>query len=514
MGAVLAHFADTDDVLSRCITRHIASLSRRAAGGVYSSMSRRFLLLSSLLVLVNACQCGGGPADCPDIYPTAPQATASDGTRLRVDLDRDGRDILVDVYVTDPAGVALTDEAPTVAVAGDDADVERVEDHFRAVITHKPGEVPIDVDVDIAGGLHVRRTALVLPTVNERWGQPFMAEGLVNTCGWEDGAAQSPDGEWLFTQSLPVAFQCIATGGDCSIRGEVEAPMRPNFPGADRVHDGEFDNACPSLGYNWVPPGVHVPPNSFYGFRRQADGSYGEPFPLFIDGTDGCFGAFGYSPLSLSVDDEGRTHAQSVWSFDNDSKVNVHTGDIVLGDPAALGTFTYDQSTDTRAFTSAGELVDGGDEYKGNPTVARNVAGEITAVVYDDETASEVDRDLFAKRVDGAFPNLRGERTRLPVSEDGIDDKMPFFGDGHIVWARGYDIASATFNGGDVLDGDSYGPTEVELAGQQTVEVGDIFAVAEPNTSTRDGRRRLSFIYVAVRADGTFDLNLGLVDER
>lgn len=66
------------------------------------------------------------------------------------------------------------------------------------------------------------------------------------------------------------------------------------MPGASRVLSASaIQHGCPSLNFN--PSPFPVPPIAQYGFRRQADGSYAEPFVFMFTGNDGCFTPFGPS---------------------------------------------------------------------------------------------------------------------------------------------------------------------------------------------------------------------------
>lgn len=135
------------------------------------------------------------------------------------------------------------------------------------------------------------------------WGQPFSVEGLVNTGGTQDSLAVSPDAQYLFLQYYPVSLSCFlqsplsASHPYCQIPvGPVAAPQRPNMPGASRVNysNNSVHHGCPSLGYV-APDAYPVPPLAQYGFRRQADGSYAEPFVFMFTGGDGCFAPWGPS---------------------------------------------------------------------------------------------------------------------------------------------------------------------------------------------------------------------------
>ncbi|HYM46839.1 MAG TPA: hypothetical protein VES91_00070, partial [Burkholderiaceae bacterium] len=147
-----------------------------------------------------------------------------------------------------------------------------------------------EYQVTVAGqNLSTSLSALVIEDVASGWGQPMAVEGLVNTLATQDSVVISNDGQYLFLQYYPLTLHCIL-GGDpnnsfCQTPlGPVIAPQRPNMPGASRVGVNSIQHGCPSI--NFDPSPFPVPPIALYGFRRQADASFAEPFVLRFAGAD------------------------------------------------------------------------------------------------------------------------------------------------------------------------------------------------------------------------------------
>lgn len=460
------------------------------------------------------------------------------GKTLRVELERDGRSVVVRAFVTDSAGDDVSGDVDVAVVvatprAGGEApsavtlqlEADDAGGLSARVDNPDTGELVLDVDVD---GLKVRRTALVLEEVNERWGQPYLVEGLVNTCGWEDGAGLSPDGEWLFTQALPVAINCFLGGGvePCAIRGEIDAPFRPGLPGRNRISDDErsYDNGCPTMGVPWLP--FPLPPNSVYGFRRQADGSYGEPFALEIADSDGCLSAVGFTAYALRADDDGVVTASAVWSYndstdgdDQDTQADLFFGDVVMGEKTDLGRVARD-GDDQLFFDPLGARVEtGAKQEESNPAPIFD-GDTMVAVAYDKDAAGLSELDIYARVLDDGIDSVGdpGREEILPFCTDGVEEKQPFFTTDRVWFSRGSDVASVERLGTDLRASSSFGDVITELkGGGNDVPVGAVMALAESNVVDvidDGGARHLQFVYVVRRPDGSLDLNIGAVRAR
>ncbi|HEV7558035.1 MAG TPA: hypothetical protein VGO00_21355, partial [Kofleriaceae bacterium] len=276
--------------------------------------------------------CGRDHSASPDASPDAPPDAAPS---LSLRFDRVVGSTAFDAIAT------LTGASDAISLSIDHGVIAPPDASGRARIT--PAGTGNYTITAMAGALTATRTAIVLGSVDETWNQPEAVRGLVNTPGWEDGPSISPDGSVLTFQYVAVSISCLL-GGDlsapaCNVVGPVDAPARPRMPGASRVNaDGTYLNACPSLG---VPVITNpVPPDSLYAVHRAADGSFGDPHPIYYAGFDGCISAFGFQLVDP-------THA--VYAFDNP----LHpTGDGARAfratvDPSSdvvLGTFALDAS--------------------------------------------------------------------------------------------------------------------------------------------------------------------------
>jgi len=200
------------------------------------------------------------------------------------------------------------------------------------------GEYPITVSYNSKS---VSETPIVLYGVDDAFGQPMSVSGYVNTAGYEDGLTVSPDGEYLFVQTGPHYFmgvflmQASKASGGCggamnrlgavdgsytqcehtwidSLIGSYTAPERPGFfdarfSGNQMLHNsvswGVANNAAPNYAMSTM----------FYGFKRQADGSFKEPFYIaFDDQGDALINPYG---MSFMMNGDGT--ATMTYTFDD-----------------------------------------------------------------------------------------------------------------------------------------------------------------------------------------------------
>ncbi len=356
----------------------------------------------------------------------------------------------------------------------------------------------------------VTRTAIVLDQVEDVWDQPETVRGLVNTVGWEDGPSISPDGSVLTVQYLPVPIDC-ALGMDpaspsCKVRGPIAAPERPNMPGAERVHaDGTYQNGCPSIGVPSITGNV-VPPDSLYAFHRDASGAFSDPHAIYFAGIDGCVSAFGLQLLDAA--------GNAIYAFDDPR----HSGEgarlyrttLDTTREQVLGTFSLangqillDRSGSTAIGDAAG--------VQGNPNEYRTASGVI--VFSDDEQGR---KDLFFNTAPTETGTYAGQQLiPPPVSAPGaVQESQPFF-DGHTLWYRRDLVVLATdWNGGAMQLASSWSTPRTVLAPGSDPGAGSVVVVGEPSVATALARRELYFIYGRRLADGTLDLDVGMVPAR
>jgi hypothetical protein len=364
------------------------------------------------------------------------------------------------------------------------------------------------------GGITVARTAIVLDQVDEAWDQPEAVRGLVNTAGWEDGPSISPDGTVLTLQYLPVPIDC-AIGMDptkpaCHVKGPLGAPERPNLPGAARVHpDGSYQNGCPSIQVPALPN--PVPPDSLYAFHRALDGSFLAPHPIYFAGIDGCVSAFGLQILDAA--------GNAVYAFDDPRHegegARLYRTTIDPSHDRALGTFSVVNGEillDTPGVSSIG---DPGGPVQGNPGAFRLPGGNLV-VISDDEQGRQ---DLyFNTAVSEAGPWAGQQQLPPPVSDPGAQESQPFF-DGHTLWFRRESVVLATdWNGGPMGSAASWSTPRPILSPGADPGIGAVLVVGEPSLTTPGiaaaGPRELYFVYARRVADGTLDLDIGVVRAR
>lgn len=273
--------------------------------------------------------------------------------------------------------------------------------------------------------------------------------------------------------------------------------------GAERIAaDGTIHNGCPSLGLDPAP--FSVPPQALFGFRRQVDGSFAEPFAITIDGADGCVSAFGASMLAPNG-----SSVPMLFAFDTPTDGDPPVGtesdiffkDLVLGSPSALGTFSggaFAMNATLLGFSPAG--------HQGNPHYF--VGPGSTQIWVDDESVAE--EDLSVYELTGTFPAGPWTGPTLlpsPFSDPAHDDIQPYFDGDEAIWTRDLSIVSSQ-------NPAAWTPPSIELASLEGASIapGTIIGVGEPTKAVRQGRQVLAFVYVMRGPNGTLDINAGFVE--
>ncbi len=471
--------------------------------------------------------CGGGNDVSMDAIPDAvvdidgavdapPDAPAP--VHLSLALERreaNGPDvILLDVYV---ARGSMPQLGVAVGVASSNGAVSTLTEtgngHYTAEVapTIESGDVDLVVS---ALGSELRRTAIVLPTVDAAWGQPELVPGPVNTPGYEDSSEISPDGQWLLVSSyspvdliccvaaLPTICATASTAADpasvaCNVSlGPHAAPDRPDLPGADRIIDGTtIHDELPRLGLD-QPDGQDlpfaVPPLAAYGFKRQPDGSYGEPFSIAFE-ADGMTGA----PFGLTFASSSGAAASIVYAWDDHRTQNaantfndLYRVNVTLGARVILGTFSAGvldvEPTPVPLASHAG--------WQGNPGVAPD------GVFFD---AEQGDEDIhFAAGNALGTATLAGAVT-VGVSTSGAGEFQPFFHAGRLYYSRAFQtIRSAERGNGDVSLPGTWTDDHVELGLDGSTDVGRVLAIGEPSLAVTSSGTELYFIYGQRTATG------------
>ena len=431
------------------------------------------------------------------------------------------------------------------------------------------------------------RTALVLKSVHPDWGQPMAVEGLVNTEGYEDGLTVSPDGQHLFTQTSPQYFSALfvfleprangGCGGDrlnpsiCrhpwldTLPGPYTAPERPGF------FDGRFsgntflhNSSIWQLDVDQVP--IFAFATMFYGFKKQADGRFAEPFYIaFDDLKDAIANPFGMSfrnnpDGSLTMvfaHDDGDPgavvdHDSNAGTAPIDSRFDIYTLDITPGQNTSLGSYISNTTPGTpplrgsffpsRRIDLGSTGTEGNYGTQGNPHLYVLTDGSIHSIWTDDEHDANNDDpgswnfdlgdnadlgDLSVYTLTaGSFPDGSWQKTVLPATINaGGDQIQPFFTGQGLFYTQDTSILYAAYNGARTAAGfasDSNWMTPVTILQKDAGNspTGKIIAIGEPTIASDNGKQILYFIYGYVRAIDAVtglsdtDLQAGYVERR
>lgn len=383
----------------------------------------------------------------------------------------------------------------------------------------KTGRLEVTVAIP-ARHAETTRTALVLGSVDDAWNQPEPLRGLVNTPAWEDGAAISADGQWLAVQYFPVAFNCMIEGKPdgkfCRTAiGPMGGPQRPGMPGIERLDKlGQLTNGCPSLGLKSLP--MPVPPTSQFLFRRQADGSFGEPHPIYWDGVNACI-----TPYGPALINDGPDQLVMLYAFDTPSDGG---DDDTHGDLFAVRLDPREGHALGSTHAEKGKLVDGAStsvlvgrsskEHAANPEGwTRADGGHV--LFFDDENVRD---DLFYAATDkGWLDGKWGPEHKIPapVSTPNAEESQPFFDGETLYFRREMSLLKSRYKGGDMSSGAAWTTPEVVLAGDaRSSGAGEIIAAGEPTIATVGGQRELYFVFAERVADGSMNLDVGRVPQR
>lgn len=432
------------------------------------------------------------------------------------------------------------------------------------------GEYPITVSYNSKS---VSETPIVLYGVDDAFGQPMSVSGYVNTAGYEDGLTVSPDGEYLFVQTGPHYFmgvflmQASKASGGCggamnrlgavdgsytqcehtwidSLIGSYTAPERPGFfdarfSGNQMLHNsvswGVANNAAPNYAMSTM----------FYGFKRQADGSFKEPFYIaFDDQGDALINPYGMSfmmngdgtaTMTYTFDDPtdpDMVDFDANGSADAQSYFDVYTTQIELGKNNILGSFVASSTPGTHPVRSSpfpsqlvnfGNLgLDGIAGTQGNSHLFYNDAKQIQSIWVDDEFDSGGDHGEISVHVlqSGSFPNGTWTKVVLPspVNIAGESDEIqPFFTGESLLFTRSgssnpsvwFSVYSGGHSASEYANASNWSTPVKVLANDPNLQIGNIITIGEPTVAEYQGRSIVYFIYGYIRA---FDSASGLYD--
>lgn len=486
-------------------------------------MKKQYVFFLSCLVCLSVAGCGEPPAETEETQPEGEPA-------LFVSLDRrpaEGANIIVVQVEPLKGGAAAPGEEVKVSAEGGvvSAVTEVESGKYEAEVApeNPSGEVVIKAS---ALGLSIERTAVVLPELDVSWGQPERVPGLVNTKGYEDSAEVSPDGEWLIVSSYsPIDLICCfsacqgGTAADpaspaCNTSlGPFDAPARPDLPGANRIlSPTEVHDELPSMGID-LPDGEDfqsaLPPVAAYGFHRQADGSFAEPFVIAYEADGSLVAPFGFNFLKV---DGSSAQAQFAWSDIREVGAPDSTGNdlfqttLDLGQKNNLGTASFTGGVISLDKEPTPLQLPDRSGPQGNPGVSSD------GVWFDTEEGAF---DLFFAAGDPLAGPL-STPVKVALCNDQRREYQPYMHDDRLYFAADFaDIrSSARSSGGDPGQVSTWSEERVEVAAEPGApRVGAIVSIGEPSLSDRDGITTLYFIY-ARRTENGFDMSVGRVDRK
>lgn len=491
-------------------------------------------VLYSLLILLIAGGAGGcGSDSTPDVFGISLVFTRV----TQAGLD----DIKVSATIT-KNGTPLSGITPVVTLGAGSASAitESSSGVYDFTVTPaSTGEYPVTVSY---GGVSKSGTALALFDVHADWGQPMSVEGLVNTEGYEDGPVISADGEWLFIQTGPIynsglvyfsaSTGCNGTLVGCAATthgdwvydavGPYAAPERPGFYTKRIVsnqinHFTEFYGGLDLFSF----------PTLFYGFKRQPDGSYRQPFRVSVDDNQEAL----LNPYGLYPRLDSTTNATILFAFNDptdelgDSGTDIYSAPITLGQDNDLMTFTTAAGM-TRTSTTATALnFPSHLGTQGNPHLYSNADGTANSVWVDNEYNSDKTQDLFYSELTaGTFPSgTWSSITQLPTDKLDLaasSESMPFFDGTTLYLHRDSGIVSSNHLGGVYSASSSWTNTVSILDGGGSCGVvGCISVVGEPTIATIDGKTYLFFVYALLRsydggAFGDLNMQIGVIEKK
>jgi hypothetical protein len=493
---------------------------------------------------------GTEPGDAGTDGGTEPEDAGPDaGPTIELDLalhrfpSTEGAPDLIFAFViaTDENGLSVSGLEVAIDAGGVIFNAAPDAGFYLATVTPPFTSGELTITASVAGTDAIaQRTALVLPTVNVEWDQPEPVAGLVNTAGTEDSSTVSPDGQWLIVASYsPMDLLCCGDGcgdyptldGDnpacVDVLGPVTGPARPGMPGADRVSgslltdwsDPQMCAVLPDGGPIRVGDDGGTYPFAFplvaeYGFHRQADGSYAEPFVIQID-SDGFVGA-PFCLTFLGTGDAGDT-VPVVMGYGVDSsdggKPHPWFAEIALGEPNILGSYACESATlpGYPTFTPAQMVplpVGPVGQQGGNTSVAIVASGAY--LLSDDESATPPYVE-YSRIIDGGYSDW----APVALPEPGIDRRQPVVAGTRLFYYRAGAIASVAWNGADPDDPNVFSDLATELGPESSPagRVGEVVAVGQPTFAVIDGGARMFFVYYRRSATGA-DGQIGSVPLR
>lgn len=531
---------------------------------------KRYIRLSISFVMSSTlASCGGGIEASGETGDSAESAEPSPKFSLTLSMMRN--DVAGDL---DPFTVTATLQEEGVNLAGQTLDLEIPKGSVTSVTDHNDGSYSFTVTPAASGEYHVtisyedasiERTALVFNNTHPLIGQPMAVPGeYVNSQGYEDGITITPDGEYIFVQYGPIHFSgvwgvgiiCAETGyslysiNDCyekedsSLVFDTVGPygdfQRPDFPSAG-IAGGELLHLS-GIVAEGLFNGIAGFPTVFYGFKRQADGTFAEPFKISFNDEKGISGPFG---MSFVMNGDGTAEFAFAWNnyFDGDADEILDIGEAVGTNSEADiygGTITLGQDNNLGDIVYTGPEIYGGDFFEsitphftplpfsptdrlgaqGNPHLYAE-SGTVKSIWTDAEGGSE--NISVYQLTGGAYPLGTWDFDVLPSDiVTGEEEKMPFFSGSKLYMMRGSRIVYHDYTptngacGSTYTDNDCWGDEVIALETTGDFGNDEIVNVGEPTIATYDGKEYLYFVYVLRRENTTtmvdLDMNAGFVE--
>lgn len=451
------------------------------------------------------------------------------------------------------------------------------------------GEYPVTVSYE---GESVTRTPLVLSQVHEDWGQPMSVPGYANTAGYEDGITITPDGEYLFVQYGPLYFSGIIlsslprnVGGCGGLRltptrcthpwidnsiGPLGEPERPGFFTGRFAEDGTQLHNAASWGIGNDEAIIFAPTTMFYGFKRQPDGSFKDPFYITYDDlNDGIINPAGLS-FMMHEKEDGKPQKATIAYFSNDADASgtvdhdnnagtapvdshhdIYTAEITLGQNNVLGEYRAADiagQPPVRVSPFAPKMLNfnktgikGISGTQGNPHIYHE-SGAVKSIWTDDEfdevgssdpAKADLDNDkgdisVYVLR-SGIFPDGTWDKVTLPVAvenNDGSHEIQPFFTGSRLFFTQSSSAKNPEVFYSDFLANDLAAKNSAtELAKAENwsspskvlgINVSNalhtVTAIGEPTIANYKGEEYLYFVYGVVREELDFSNQKPLPD--
>jgi len=533
------------------------------------------LIVVLVVTLLSACGGGSGSGNTTTNTSTVYSITLD---FARVD-NPSGLDPFTVIATLRADGMPTAGLMPTVTLSRGSASniIDLGDGRYQFTVTPtQTGEHEVTVSYQITS---ITRTALVLKYTDASWEQAMSVPGLVNTAGYEDGVAITPDGQYLFVQTGPQYFSaifvynapreiggCGATtpGNDrltpsrCThpwldtVIGPYTAPERPGF------FDGRFSGTSFLHNSNVWGIGVDKSPffayaTMFYGFKKQADGSFSQPFYVaFDDANDAIANPFGMSfrmnsdgtaTMAFAHNDEDPSGSvdqdNDPNTADVDSGFDVYTLTITPGQNNIIGRYkpdsipgnpplrdTFFPATMVNLGTTGTDGIYG---TQGNPHLYILSDGSIHSIWTDDEFDADSDAGFISVYTlnAGTFPNGTWQKTVLPVSviNSGPMQRQPFFTGRGLFFTQDVNLMYSAYSGTDTAAGYANAnnwrtPVIVLEKDQGDTPTGKIVAIGEPTIADVNGQQTLYFVYGYVRSvdpvTGISDLDMqaGFINHR